>query len=127
VIADYAAVNPDWVRTSYTAEAFIDEWLGPNHLGVQAVATHHLLGIPYFKHVTGEEIVVEYQQMASHARRIEGEDFTHPMCKIGAVSDGRSWMEHTYVKVEGQWRIAVIKPTIHYRTGSLQEVGKPDK
>lgn len=127
VVADFAAVNPDWGRKSFTAEAFIDEWLGPNHLGIKALATHHLLGTPYFKSATAEEIVVEWQQMASHARRVAGEDFTHPMCKIEAVSDGRSWMQQTLVKVEGQWRIAVIKPEIHYRAGNLREIGRPDE
>jgi hypothetical protein len=59
----------------FTADAFVEEWLGPKHLGVKALATQHLLGVPYFKSVTEEEIVVEWQQMASHGRRIVGEDF----------------------------------------------------
>lgn len=109
----------------YSAEGFIDEWLGPNHLGSsKALVTFHLLGLPYFHSVTEEEIVVDYQQLASHARRAAGEDWTHPECKIEGDSDGKSWMQQTFVKVDGVWKISVIKPSIHYRPGSLEHVGR---
>lgn len=88
--------------------------------------TFHLLGIPYFHSVTEDEIVLDYQQLASHARRAPGEDWTHPECKIEGDSDGKSWMQQTLVKVDGAWKISVIKPTIHYRPGSLEHVGRPD-
>ncbi|PQE04067.1 Scytalone dehydratase protein [Rutstroemia sp. NJR-2017a BVV2] len=126
VIVDYSKVVPEWGQKHFAADAFVEEWLGPVHLGVKALATQHLLGIPYFKKVTEEEIVVEWQQMASHGRRIAGEDFAHPMCKIGEISDGRSWMQHTLVKVDGQWRVAVIKPEVLYHTGDFRRVGRQD-
>jgi len=127
VTVDYTAVVPEWGRKHYTADAFVEEWLGPIHLGVKALATQHLLGMPYFKRVTGEEIVVEWQQMASHGRRVLGQDFTHPMCEIGEVSDGRSWMQQTLVRVDGQWRISVIRPEVLYHTGNFREIGRPDE
>lgn len=64
--------------------------------------------------------------MASHGRRIVGEDFASPMCKIGESSDGRSWMRQTFVKVDGQWRISVIRPEVLYHTGDFREIGRPD-
>jgi len=121
VVADYTAVNPTWIRQKYTAEGFIDEWLGPNHLGIESVATHHLLGSPYFKSVSAEVIIVEWQQLANHAQRVAGEDFGSPMCKIGPVSEGKSWMEHTFIKIDGQWKISVVRPEILYRSGNLKE------
>lgn len=112
----------------FTADGFVEEWLGSKHLGVKALATQHLLGVPYFKSVTGDEIIVEWQQLASHGRRIDGEDFTSPMCKIGEVSDGRSWMQQTFVKVQGAgWRIKVIRPEVIYHTGNFEEIRRPDK
>ncbi|KAI0872231.1 Scytalone dehydratase [Hypoxylon argillaceum] len=122
VVADYSAVNPAWVLRKFTADAFVDEWLGPEHLGIDHVATHHLLGIPYFKSVSTDTIVVEWQQLASHAQRLAGEDFSSPLCKIGSVSEGKSWMEHTFVRVDGQWKISVVRPSIHYRSGSLNQI-----
>lgn len=70
--------------------------------------------------------MVEWQQMASHGRRVEGEDFTSPMCKIVETSDGRSWMTQTFVKVEGNWRVKIIKPEVLYHTGDFRAVGRPD-
>ncbi len=127
ITVDYSLVVPVWGQRAFTADAFVAEWLGPIHLGVKALATQHLLGIPYFKSVSDEEIIIEWQQMASHGRRIVGEDFASPMCKIGETSDGRSWMQQTFVKVEGQWRISVIRPEVLYHTGDFLHVGRPDE
>ncbi|KAK8057367.1 hypothetical protein PG996_011304 [Apiospora saccharicola] len=112
VVAEYAAVNSAWAARTFTAAAFADEWLGPAHLGLASTATHHQLGAPYFK---------SWQQLAGHAQRLAGEDFESPLCKVGAVSGGKSWMEHTFVKVDGRWKISVVRPTIHYRVGSLKK------
>lgn len=127
IIVDYSLVVPAWGAKSFTADGFVEEWLGPKHLGVKALATQHLLGIPYFKSVSEEEIVVEWQQMASHGRRVEGEDFASPMCKISETSDGRSWMTQTFVKVEGAWRVRTIKPEVLYHTGDFRQIGRPDE
>ncbi|TKA32384.1 hypothetical protein B0A50_01490 [Salinomyces thailandicus] len=127
VTADYTAVRPQWTRQTYTTQAFIDEWLGPNHLGSsKALITFHLLGMPYFTRITDGEIVVNYQQLACHARRAGGDDWGSPECGIEGHSDGKSWMEQTFVKVEGEWKIGVIRPSIHYRPGSLETVGRHD-
>ncbi|TVY76013.1 Scytalone dehydratase [Lachnellula suecica] len=126
VTVDYSAVVPAWGQKHFTADAFVAEWLGPTHLGVKALATQHLLGVPYFQSVTETEIVVEYQQLASHGRKIEGEDYASPMCKIGETSDGRSWMQQTFVKVEGQWRVSVIRPEVIYHTGDFKAIGRAD-
>ncbi|CEJ58055.1 Putative Catalytic activity: scytalone dehydratases catalize the reaction of Scytalone <=_ 1 [Penicillium brasilianum] len=126
VIVDYSKVVPEMGCRTFAADEFVEEWLGPTHLGVKALATQHLLGAPYFKSATKDEIVVEWQQLASHGRRVEGEDFAHPMCKIGESSDGRSWMQQIFVKVDGQWRISEIRPEVVYHTGDFLKVGRKD-
>lgn len=127
IVVDYSKVVPAWGSKHLTADAFVGEWLGPKHLGVKALATQHLLGAPYFKSVTEDEIVVEWQQIASHGRRLPGEDFANPMCKIGETSNGRSWMQQTFVKVNGQWKVSVIRPEVLYHTGDFRKVGRMDK
>lgn len=127
IVVDYTHVVPEWGRISYKAPAFIERWLSPQHLGVRALATQHLLGIPYFKSVTSEEIIVEWQQLASHGRRALGADYASPMCKIDETSDGRSWMEQKFVKVEGKWKIQEIKPEVIYHTGDFRHVGREDE
>lgn len=127
VIIDYTFVVPEWGQQNFAADDFVEAWLGPKKLGVKALTTQHLLGAPYFKSVTDSEIIVEWQQLASHARKVAGEDYSHPHCKIGETSDGRSYMQQTFVKVDGQWRISVIKPEVIYHTGDFKAVGRPDE
>jgi scytalone dehydratase len=126
VVVDYTGVVPSWGSKQYTASAFVDEWLSPAHLGLKSLATQHLLALHYFKSVSDLEIVVEWQQIASHGRRSEGEDFANPMCKIEAESNHRSYMQHTFVKENGRWRIAVIRPEILYQPGDFMEVRRPE-
>lgn len=126
LVVDYSCVVREWGRIFYKTPDFVDLWLGPQHLGVKALATQHLLGIPYFKSVTDEEVVVEWHQLASHGRREKGQDYANPMCKITETSDGRSWMQQTYAKVEGKWRIKEIKPEAIYHTGDFQKVRRGD-
>ncbi|KAJ5771542.1 hypothetical protein N7520_002071 [Penicillium odoratum] len=100
VIVDYTIIVPSWGRKS--------------------LATQHLLGQPYFKSVQENEIIVKWQQLASHGRRENSvRDSSN---KIGETSDGRSWMEHGFIKVDGQWKIARITPSLSYQTGDFQRV-----
>lgn len=98
VAVDYTGVVPSWGSKRYTASAFVDEWLSQVHLGLKPLATQHLLALHYFKGVSDSEIVVEWQQIASHGWRGEGEDSANPMCKTEAESNHRSYMQHTFVK-----------------------------
>jgi scytalone dehydratase len=95
-------------------------------LGKKVLGTQHLFGIPYFKHVTADEIVIEYTQLGSHGRRAEGEDYEHPMSKIGETSDGRGWVQPAPIKVGGQWRISVIKPEAIYHIGDFQHIRRSE-
>ncbi|KAK6199005.1 hypothetical protein LQW54_010203 [Pestalotiopsis sp. IQ-011] len=127
VVVDYSKVVKEWGRISYATEKFVDLWMGPEHLGVKALATQHLLGIPYFKSVADDEILVEWHQLASHGRREKGSDYSNPMSKITETSDGRSWMQQRYVKVAGKWRIREIRPEAIYHTGDFQQVRRQDE
>ncbi|KAF3020176.1 hypothetical protein E8E14_010193 [Neopestalotiopsis sp. 37M] len=127
VVVDYSKVNKEWGRIPYATDKFVDLWMGPEHLGVKALATQHLLGIPYFKSVTETEVLVEWHQLASHARREKGADHSDPMAKIVETSDGRSWMQQKYVKVGTAWRIREIRPEAIYHTGDWQQVRRQDE
>lgn len=127
VTVDYSFVVPQWGKRNFTADAFAEEWIDDKHLGVKALATQHLLGMPYFRSVAENEIVVEWQQLASHGRRIVGDDYASPMCKIGETSDGRSWMGQTLVKIDREWRISIIRPEVIYHTGDFLHIARPDE
>ncbi|GKZ35941.1 hypothetical protein AbraIFM66950_006776 [Aspergillus brasiliensis] len=130
VIVDYNKVLPHLTRETYAADDFVETWLGPTNLGNKALATQHLLGAPYFKFASEEKIVVQWQQLASHGRWVGGqeeEEETHPVKrKIDETSDGRSWMQQTYVRVDGQWRIQVLEPEVLYHTGDFGKVRRPE-
>ncbi|KAJ5653099.1 hypothetical protein N7490_000102 [Penicillium lividum] len=120
VVVDYTLIVPTWGEKVYTADDFAREWLSEEHLGNKALATQHLLGQPYFRSVQENEIIVKWQQLASHGRREDGvRDSSN---KIGETSDGRSWMEHRFIKVDGRWKIARITPSLSYQTGDFQRV-----
>ena len=125
-MVDYTRVNPPWGIERYTAEAFAEKWIDDEHLGVKALATQHILGQPYFQSVSSTEIVVEWQQIACHGRRIPGEDYSSPLCKIGNQADGHSFMRHRFIKTDRGWRITEIRPEVLYSTGNFIEISAKD-
>ncbi|KAJ5717068.1 hypothetical protein N7488_002714 [Penicillium malachiteum] len=124
VIIDYTLIVPAWGSRTLAADDFVKEWLSEEHLGNKALATQHLLGQPYFKLVTDDEIIVQWQQLASHGRRENSAlDSSN---KISETSDGRSWMEHRFIKIDGKWKIAKITPSLSYQTGDFQRVRRAE-
>lgn len=128
VVVDYSLIVPAWGQKAYKAEAFAVEWLSEEHLGLRVLATQHLLALPYFKSVTDEEIVVQWQQLVSHGRREQavygGANALNS--KIVEESDHRSYMEHRFVKVEERWKIQRITPSLIYATGDFMRVRRPE-
>ncbi|KAJ0417660.1 NTF2-like protein [Aspergillus carlsbadensis] len=123
VTVDYSLVVPAWGRKNYAAEAFASAWLAPEGLGNPVLATQHLLGQPYFTSISDSAITVQWQQLASHARW-EGEA-RGAAGKVGESSDGRSFMEQEFRKVDGKWKIAAITPSLLYHTGDFTRVRRP--
>jgi len=108
----------------YTDTEFAKEWLSSKHLGLKPLATQHLLGQPYFKRVDPNEIIVEWQQLASHGRRAD--EIQDASAKITETSDGRSYMEHRFIKVDGKWKISGITPSLIYQTGDFARIRRPE-
>jgi hypothetical protein len=114
ITIDYTLIVAAWGTKTYSASEFATLWLSEEHLGLKPLATQHLLAQPYFKSVTEDEIIVEWQQLASHGRRAE-EDVKNKVKDtsntITETSDGRSHMEHRFVHIEGKWKIQRITPS----------------
>ena len=101
-------------------EGLISEQLSPDLLGRKTLLTQHLLGQPYFKSVSVDTIVVEWQQIAGHGRWMEG---SHALKKqVDKTSDGKSYMEQRYIKVGEMWKIAGLRPSLLYEIGEFSEV-----
>jgi scytalone dehydratase len=126
LIVDYSGVVAAWGRKEYNARVFADEWLSEKHLGLKPLATQHLLGLHYFKSVSEKEIVVEWQQIASHGRQEKGENSQNPLRKIEEQSNHRTYVEHTFVKTEKGWKIAVIKPSVLFSPGDFMKVRRAE-
>ncbi|KAL1895703.1 hypothetical protein Sste5346_005175 [Sporothrix stenoceras] len=117
---DYRLVSETIPNKSYTPDDFIAEFLSPNLLGNEKLLTQHLLGQCYVKSVSDDEIVVEFQQIAGHGRYIEG---SHPLKKqVDKTSDGKSYMEQRYTKIDGRWKITRLKPSLLYEIGEFNDV-----
>ncbi|PKY07886.1 NTF2-like protein [Aspergillus campestris IBT 28561] len=124
VTIDYSLLIPAWKSKVYTADDFVATWLAPDRVGLPVLATQHLLGTPYIKSATANEIVMEFQEVASHGRR---QDYHGAFGgKIGETADGRGWVEHHYVKIDGQWKIDLIKPSIIYMAGDWERVRRAE-
>ena len=129
VTVDYSLIVAAWGVKHYTADEFAALWLSEEHLGLPPLATQHLLGQPYFKSVTANEIVVKWQQLASHGRRPDkdekAQDNGGPPV-VNETSDGRSYMEHRFEKqVDGRWKIVGITPSLLYTTGDFMRIRRP--
>ncbi|CAK7205298.1 hypothetical protein SEUCBS139899_008067 [Sporothrix eucalyptigena] len=124
VAVDYTLIVAAWGIKHYTADEFAALWLSEEHLGLKPLATQHLLGQPYFKSVTDDEIVVQWQQLASHGRRqdVGGDGPKDTSAVITETSDGRSYMDHRFIKVDGLWKITGITPSLLYQTGDFMRI-----
>ncbi|KAJ5786288.1 NTF2-like protein [Penicillium pulvis] len=117
---DYRLVSTTIPMKVCGPEELIAEFLSPELLGNKNLLTQHLLGQPYFKSVSKDEIVVEWQQIAGHGRWMEG---SHTLKKqVDKTSDGKSYMEQRYIKVDGCWKLAGLKPSLLYEIGEFNEV-----
>jgi scytalone dehydratase len=129
VVIDYTLIVAEWGTKAYSAPDFAELWLSEEHLGLKPLATQHLLALPYFKSVTDSEVVVQWQQLASHGRRAD-EDVESGVKDtsntITETSDGRSYMEHRFVNVEGKWKIGRITPSLLYQTGDFMRVRRKE-
>lgn len=119
---------PEWGTKQYTAAEFAALWLSEEHLGIKHLVTQHLLAQPYFKSVTADEIVVEWQQLASHGRRQADEGSARDASaeRITETSDGRSYMQHLFVRVGERWKIAGITPSLLYQTGDFMRIRRAE-
>jgi scytalone dehydratase len=120
-------IVPAWGIKHYKAGEFAKLWLSEEHLGLKPLVTQHLLAQPYFKKVTADEIIVEWQQLASHGRLQDAGDGARDATteRISETSDGRSHMENRFVRIDGLWKIATIKPSTLYHTGDFMRIRRP--
>ncbi|KAF5985629.1 scytalone dehydratase [Fusarium coicis] len=127
VSVDYTLIVPAWGIRQFKAAKFAALWLSEEHLGLKPLVTQHLLAQPYFKKVTADEIVVEWQQLASHGRlQDDGESARDAStARINETSDGKSHMQHQFVRVGGLWKIATITPSLLYQTGDFMRIRRP--
>ena len=113
---------PDLGKQEYQKKDFIAAFLAPENLG-QKTLTQHFLGQPFFKSVTTYEIIVEWQQIAGHGKGQIAED-GRIVKQVSETCNGMSYMEQRYVKVEEDWKLAGVKPSILYETGDLAALRK---
>lgn len=114
---------PELGKKEYQSEEFISVFLSSQNLGQKTLLTQHLLGQPYFKSVSDEEIVVEWQQVAGHGRgQIDAEGTLSK--RVSETSNGMSYMEQRYLYIEREWKLSSVKPSILFETGDLTALRK---
>lgn len=122
---DYASVWPGVPIKTYTPESFAAECLSSMKLGNRLLSTQHLLGVPYIESATPEEIVVQWQQIASHGRRFDNDKDSGRGSDIAEQCNARSFLQHTFSKIDGNWKISHIKPTVLF-SPDISRVFRPE-
>ena len=75
---------------------------------------------------------MEFQQLVSFGR-IADEDVgkDHKELRIVESNEARGWVILRFMRVEGQWKISEIKPTLLYESGDFADItrieGQPSK
>ncbi|KAI1070556.1 hypothetical protein LB507_006658 [Fusarium sp. FIESC RH6] len=96
-------------------EGFVKNSFRNEGLGDPRLQTQHLLGLGVFTRVGEIEARGDWQVRARHVRVLDN----------GATYewDSSSFVEFTYLKVEGEWKLGGIRPhTVVANTGKPEEV-----
>ncbi|KAF5532843.1 NTF2 [Fusarium phyllophilum] len=120
---DYRSVWPEVPVKTYTPDSFVQECLSAEKLGNRLLSTQHMLGVPYIHSATSDEIAIEWQLIASHGRRGDGDDTSS---KIEEQCNARAFLLHKYSKIDGKWKISYIKPTVIYTPGDTAQIFRPE-
>ncbi|CEI38480.1 hypothetical protein FVEN_g11708 [Fusarium venenatum] len=105
---DYAEVTGQtW--DAMPAKEFIAMVSAPSFVGDPLVDTQHFIGGSKYEVISTDRVVGKHQLRAAHQR------YTGPdKAVVEAKGHCHALMQHTYVKIEGEWKLAGLKPKIYW-------------
>ncbi|KAJ4247097.1 Pituitary homeobox 2 [Fusarium torreyae] len=107
VVVDNSAVMGT-ARETMSAEDFMLRMSDKNLLGNPLVSTQHFIGASKYEQLS-ETLATGLHQIRAAHQRYTGPDKN----AVEAKGHGHATMLHTYRKIEGEWKIAGVKPTVY--------------
>ncbi|KAF5987292.1 hypothetical protein FCOIX_995 [Fusarium coicis] len=103
---DYTAVTGEkW--DAMPAKGFVAMVSDPGFVGDPLVVSQHFIGASKYEALSDGRIIGTHQLRAAHQR------YTGPDKKtVEAKGHCHAVMQHTYAKIDGEWKLAGLKPTI---------------
>lgn len=91
------------------ADEFVGLMAQVGSVGDPLVHTQHLIGISKWQKISDEEIIGHHQLRTSHQRYSSGDLRT-----VERKGRGHAMMRHFYRKINGQWKLAGLRPTLRW-------------
>ncbi|KAH7071145.1 hypothetical protein BKA63DRAFT_67655 [Paraphoma chrysanthemicola] len=115
IVADYTELLADGTLTRAEPEAWFKRAFQHDQIGHPDLKTQHLLGACMFTRISDTEARGDWQARAFHRRKYkDGHE---------AQWDVSSFVEHTYLKVDGVWKFGGWRPhTISATVGNFDDV-----
>ncbi|KAM0248904.1 hypothetical protein ACHAP5_003111 [Fusarium lateritium] len=101
------------------AQDFIDMVSAPGFVGHPLVDTQHFIGASKYEVISEDCIVGSHQLRAAHQR------YTGPDKEVvEAKGHCHALMQHTYLRIGGEWKLGGLKPKIYWSEFDFDKVFK---
>lgn len=101
------------------AEEFVAMVSSHGFVGDPLVDTQHFIGASKFQKVSDEESIGDHQLRAAH-QRYTGSDKK----EVEAKGHGHARIRHYYKKIDGEWKLAGLKPTVRWNEYDFEKIFK---
>lgn len=86
-------------------------------LGDPLIHTQHHIGASKWQQISAEEILGQHQLRAAHQRYTGLDNQT-----VENKGHGHAMIKHWYRKVDGQWKLAGLRPTVRWNEFEFEKI-----
>ncbi|KEF54829.1 scytalone dehydratase [Exophiala aquamarina CBS 119918] len=101
------------------SEEFVGMVSSEGFVGDPLVDTQHFIGASKFERVSDDEVFGHHQLRAAHQRYTKSDKK-----EVEAKGHGHALMRHYYKKVDGQWKLAGLRPTVRWNEYDFHKIFK---
>jgi scytalone dehydratase len=101
------------------SEDFVAMVSDQGFVGDTLVHTQHFIGASKYEQLPGNQVLGTHQIRAAHQR------YTGPDKKtVEAKGHGHAIMRHTYKKIQDEWKLAGVKPSVYWNEFEFEKIFK---
>ncbi|KAK5057511.1 centractin- actin- protein of the dynactin complex [Exophiala bonariae] len=118
LVIDYTEVTGNkW--DALPAEEFVGMVSSEGFVGDPLVDTQHFLGGSKFEKISDDEVFGYHQLRAAHQRYTDAGKKT-----VEAKGHGHALIRHYYKKIDGDWKLAGLRPTVRWNEFAFHKIFK---